>query len=229
MGWFDQIDLEDTTDPDNADTATDAREALPDQDTAEEEKEQKQKTRAPLIIGGGAAAALVLVAGAGYAALSGLQPEEDTVAQQAAAGNAESSLAPTVAADNDEQEAKQPPADDPHQAVGPGCETPAEAQPGDTPADAVIAFQKAYFESNAAGVRDLLAQDSPLNETEWETVLDGSFGKDSWCVTVTGTEGETVEATTTGMAGEEPVQFEQAVTTKSGEHGPRIFSVENRS
>ena len=222
MGWFDQIDLEETTDADNTDTTTEAEESLSEQDTTEE-KEQKQKMRAPLIIGGGVAAALVLIVGAGLAAFNSHQPAENAVTQQAAE-NVEGSLAPTVAADKTEQSAAEQ-----NQEVGPGCETPTEAQPGDTPADTVIAFQKAYFESNAEGVRDLLAQDSPLNETEWENVLDGSFGKDSWCVTITGSEGDTVEATTTGMVGEEPVQFEQAVTTKTGEHGPRIFSVDNRS
>lgn len=113
--------------------------------------------------------------------------------------------------------------------VGPGCQDDSTLEQ-DSPAAAVVDFQKAYFAQDADKLREGLASDSPLNNTDWDDVLQDFHGdKDSWCVSVKSVDGKTVEAVTTGKDGDEPFTWDQKITTTEKDGGYVVKSVENRS
>ena len=100
----------------------------------------------------------------------------------------------------------------------------------DSPAQAVVAFQKSYFAGDADALEGTLAKSSPLRATDWNDVLDEMDGSnDSWCVSIDSVDGETVEAVTTGKDQGEAFTWDQKIETTKGHNGYVVNSIDNRS
>lgn len=94
-----------------------------------------------------------------------------------------------------------------------------------TPAGVVVAFQHAYYTANAAGVRGVLAANSPLHSTDWEAVLADVDTTSSPCVTVTNEADSLVDAQVT-VGTQVFVQRYRLVGDRSD--GFSIYSIEKR-
>lgn len=96
------------------------------------------------------------------------------------------------------------------------------------PEGVVVAFQRAYFMGDVAGVEATLAANSPLRETAWDVVLPDQ--EQDICVDVLEASSVDVVAKTT-VRDEDNAQFvvyEQVFSLFNSEAGPRIVTISDR-
>lgn len=95
---------------------------------------------------------------------------------------------------------------------------------------AFAAFQTAYYAGDASSIHSLIDEQSPLAETDWETVLaDAGVEGSTWCATYgeAKTKGVDVDLTVTDAQGKQ-VTYQQRVTgTRVGSHW-KLHSISTR-
>lgn len=94
-----------------------------------------------------------------------------------------------------------------------------------TPVGVVVAFQNSYYAANAQGVRGVLAEDSPLHATDWESVLADVDTSSVPCVRVTSSTGSAVDA---AVDVGDDVFYQRYRLEGDTSHGFFIHSIEKR-